>query len=85
MKIRVLGIEVEIVNRRRAIPGNCQGCFWWDLQYQAPGETKGHCHRLAPCTDHIGRTLWPRTNAEQRCGQWRVAEPKGAAKQGGGK
>lgn len=82
MKIRFAGIHVSIENRRRVL-GRCEACHWWDLQYAAPGETRGHCHRMAPLTDHNGRTLWPRTTSRQSCGQFApkiAADEKGGAK-----
>lgn len=74
MKIKFLGFYIAIENRRRVF-GHCETCHWWDLQYAAPGESKGHCHRLAPVTDQHGRTLWPRTTSRQSCGQFTV-KPK---------
>lgn len=73
MRLNIFGWVLRAENHRPML-GRCEACHWWDLQYQAPGETKGHCHRLAPMTDHNGRTLWPRTNDRQSCGQFRPKE-----------
>jgi hypothetical protein len=74
VKITCCGIVVEIANRRH-IAGTCDRCYWWDKQYESPAEIKGHCRRLAPYTDHHGRTLWPRTRSTQSCGQFRHLYP----------
>ena len=79
MKLNVFGWVLRAVplKGRGSDLGTCQECHWWNMQYSAPGETKGHCRRLAPMTDHNGRTLWPRTNHNQSCGQFRRREEGG--------
>lgn len=82
MKLRVAHWVFRLENQQTVL-GRCETCHWWDQQYATPGESRGHCHRLAPLTDHVGRTLWPRTNSRQTCGQYRPKTTEAAdAKRG---
>lgn len=69
MKVMIgrLRVEAHLHSPRR---GNCGDCHWWHLQWDNPGERRGHCRRMAPLTDHSGRTLFPRTLDHQYCGQF---------------
>ncbi len=84
MKLRIGRFRFE-AHSDKARVGSCGGCHWWHVQWETPGERKGHCQKMAPLTDHTGRTLFPRTRDTQYCGQFRERAEAPVAVNGGAK
>lgn len=51
--------------------GRCAECHWWAVQIESERYTAGQCRRMAPVTNHTGKTLWPMTKADEACGQYK--------------
>lgn len=79
MKLRIGNLTVE-ARLHSPRSGQCGGCHFWTLQWDNTVEHGGHCHRLAPFTDTLGRTLFPKTKATGFCGQFRERQETGGVK-----
>jgi hypothetical protein len=67
---------------------NCRDCEWWCEWYGNPGVRYGECHRFPPSaisldetlgnikgkTNACERAVWPITNEDNGCGEFRMKE-----------